>query len=93
LLSLPLFRKSGGETIDKISIKKVLAKSLTIFQPKKVWIVSSVRAGMTHQSILPPQSENLDGCKGAKTIFHPSLLPDFTPVDFFPLPDHEDRAS
>jgi hypothetical protein len=41
MFSPPLFKKHGGETVNKIGIKKTLAKSLAIFLPK--------RSGMSSQ--------------------------------------------
>jgi hypothetical protein len=35
LFSPPLFKKSGEKTVNKVNIKKALAKSMAIFMQKK----------------------------------------------------------
>ncbi len=66
----PLFKKSGGETVNKIGIKKALAKSLVTFTPKgpNCYPRTDFCKGTIPESMPLPQSRTSKGSKSVKKI-------------------------
>jgi hypothetical protein len=81
----PMFRKSGGKTVNVTYTIKNPAKSQPISRPKsqRLWSPDWFLYRNNVQTMSPVFSSTSKGGKGVKMVRQPSSLPNFATVNFF----------